>query len=298
MLLDNIALFLLIVEKGSLAAAGREKGLSPTTVSERLSALEAHYGVGLLNRTTRSISLTEEGRVLLEGAKTVLAEVEDLDTRIRHGAETLSGPIRISAPLDTGRAVISDVIAGFLSRHPAITIDLSLSDGYVDIVGRGFDIAVRYGTITDSTLRIRPLGPVRRIVCASPAYLERKGVPDGPEDLLDHNCVLMRFGFGVDNVWHLGSGPNEHVITVRGDRVSDDGGLVRQWALSGYGIAMKSEIDVGPDIKSGKLVEILEAYRPPPAPLQIMFPPGRAQPRRVRALAKEIQNAVAKRLSD
>ncbi|WP_420413547.1 LysR family transcriptional regulator [Roseibium sp.] len=297
MLLDNIALFLLIVEKGSLAAAGREKGLSPTTVSERLAALEAHYGVGLLNRTTRSISLTEEGRVLFDGAKTVLAEVEDLDTRIRHGAETLSGPIRISAPLDTGRVVISDVIAEFLARHPAITIDLSLSDGYVDIVGRGFDIAVRYGTITDSTLRIRPLGPVRRIVCASSAYLERNGVPAEPEDLLDHNCVLMRFGSGVDNIWHLGSGTNEHVITVRGDRVSDDGGLVRQWALSGYGIAMKSEIDVGPDIKSGKLVEILEAYRPPPAPLQIMYPPGRAQPRRVRALAREIQRAVTSRLS-
>lgn len=171
MLLNNIALFLQIVEKGSLTPPGREAGLASTTVSERLSALEVHFGVVLLNRTTRAISLTDEGRTLVEGAKLVLGEVEDLETRIRFGAQTLSGPIRISAPSDIGRTVVSAEINRFLSEHPAISVELLLSDGYVDIVGEGFDIALRFGPVTDSSLRVRSLGQKRRVVCAAPTGL-------------------------------------------------------------------------------------------------------------------------------
>lgn len=173
MLLANIALFQQIVEKGSLAAAGREAGLSSTTVSERLASLESHFGVVLLNRTTRAIRLTEEGRTLLEGTKVVLAEVEDLEARIRHGASTLSGPIRVSAPSDLGRGVVAAEIDRFLAEHPDITVELLLSDSYVDFVGEGIDIALRFGQITDSSLRARSLGRKRRLVCASPGYLDR-----------------------------------------------------------------------------------------------------------------------------
>lgn len=288
MILDNISLFLQIVEKGSLAAAGRETGLSSTTVSERLSALEARFGVVLLNRTTRAISLTEEGRTLVEGAKRVLGEMEELESRIRFDADTLSGPIRISAPSDIGRTVISDEINRFLTDHPAISVDLMLSDGYVDIVGQGFDIAVRFGTVTDSTLRIRAMAQKRRLVCASPAYLEKHGTPKKPVDLKDHNCLLMRFGTHLDNVWRFGPGVMPQLITVRGDRMANDGALVRQWCLAGYGITLKSELDVERDIKSGRLVELLQKYTPPPTPIQMLFPPGRAQPRRVRALADRL----------
>ena len=182
MLIDNIRLFLTITEKGSLVAAGREVGLSATTVSERLAALEAHYGVVLFNRTTRSLSLTDEGRTLLSGAKVVLGEIEDLETRIRYGAETLSGPIRVSAPIDIGRSIVSDVISSFTAEHPAISIELLLSDGYVDIVGQGFDLALRFGAVTDSTLRTRNLGHFRRIVCAAPSYIAQHGAPQ----LSDH----------------------------------------------------------------------------------------------------------------
>lgn len=288
MLLDNISLFLQIVEKGSLAAAGRETGLSSTTVSERLSALEAHFGVILLNRTTRAISLTEEGRTLVEGAKGVLGEMEELETRIRFGADTLSGPIRISAPSDIGRTIVSDEINRFLTDHPAISVELQLSDGYVDIVGLGFDIALRFGSVTDSTLRLRTMAQKRRLVCATPDYLEKHGRPKKPVDLKTHNCLLMRFGMNLDNVWRFGPGAMPQLITVQGDRVSNDGAMVRQWCLSGYGIALKSELDVGRDIKSGRLVELLQKYTSPAAPVQLLFPPGRAQSRRVRALADRL----------
>ncbi|WP_435661348.1 LysR family transcriptional regulator [Leisingera caerulea] len=292
MLIDNIRLFLMIAEKGSLVAAGRELGLSATTVSERLAALEAHYGVVLFNRTTRSISLTEAGRTLVEGARLVLGEVDDLDARIRHGAQTLSGPVRVSAPVDLGRSILSDVVAGFAAEHPAISVELSLSDGYVDIVGEGFDIALRFGAVTDSTLRIRSLGEFQRIVCAAPSYIAAHGAPQAPGDLALHNCLVMRFGRTLDNVWRFGSGKAQQAVTVRGNKTVNDGWLVRQWALAGQGIILKSELDVAGDLKAGRLVALLEDYLPPPNPLQMMFPPGRAQPRRVRVLAEAISAAL------
>lgn len=288
MLLNNIALFLQIVEKGSLVAAGREAGLSPTTVSERLAALEAHFGVVLLNRTTRAISLTDEGRTLLEGSKFVLSEVEELETRIRLGAQTLSGPIRVSAPIDLGRTVVSAEIDHFLSENPAASVELLLADGYVDIVGQGVDIAVRFGVITDSSLRVRSLGQKRRVVCAAPAYLEKHGTPKNPADLKTHDCLLMRFGQNLDNVWRFGPAAMQQIVTVRGNRVANDGALVRQWCLAGHGIMLKSELDVGADIRAGNLLELLADHAPPPTPLQMLFPPSRSQPRRVRALADQL----------
>ncbi|WP_417247438.1 LysR family transcriptional regulator [Celeribacter sp.] len=295
MLIDNIRLFLTIAEKGSLVAAAREAGLSRTTVSERLAALEAHYGVVLFNRTTRSLSLTDEGRTLLSGAKVVLGEVEELEARIRHGAETLSGPIRVSAPIDLGRSIVSDVVAGFTAENPATSVELLLSDGYVDIVGQGVDLALRYGVITDSTLRTRSLGHFRRIVCAAPAYIAEHGVPDTPEDLTQHNCLIMRLGMTLDNLWRFGPDTKPQTVTVRGNKTVNDGALVRQWAIEGHGIILKSEMDVALDIAAGRLVALLENYAAPPSPLQMMFPPGRAQPRRVRALADAFSHTMAMR---
>lgn len=292
MLLDNLRLFLTIAEKGSLVAAARETGMSTTTVSERLAALEAHYSVVLFNRTTRSISLTEEGRTLLEGAKSVLSEVTDLDARIRHGAQTLSGPIRISAPVDLGRSIISQAILTFTQENPAVSIELSLSDGYVDLVGQGFDLAVRFGSVTDSSLRVRNLGAFQRLVCASPSYLEAYGTPNSPDELANHNCLVMRFGETLDNVWEFGKGSKAYRVTVRGTHVVNDGRLIRSWALAGQGIVLKSELDVATDIRSGSLVSLLEDYLPPANPLQMMFPPGRAQPRRVTALAEHLRSAI------
>ncbi|MEM9582180.1 MAG: LysR family transcriptional regulator [Pseudomonadota bacterium] len=294
MFLDNLRMFLTIAEKGSLVGAARETGMSTTTVSERLAALEAHYGVVLFNRTTRSISLTEEGRTLVDGAKSVLSEVSDLDTRIRHGAETLSGLVRISAPVDLGRSIISQAISTFTEENPAITFELALSDGYVDLVGQGFDLAVRFGNVTDSTLRVRNLGAFQRLVCAAPAYLEKHGTPQSPDDLISHNCLVMRFGETLDNVWEFGTGPKRHQVTVRGGRVVNDGWLIRSWALAGHGIVLKSELDVAEDVRAGSLISLLTAHLPPPNPLQVMFPPGRAQPRRVTEFADHLRSTVTR----
>ena len=290
--LNHLGLFLTIVEKGSLAAAGRERGLSPTTVSERLAALEAHYGVTLLNRTTRTIGLTDEGRTLFEGARALLEEADDLESRVRRGAESLSGRIRIGAPLDLGRSMVAPVIDAFLREHPDISIELLLSDGYLNVVDEGIDIAVRFGSLEDSTLRVRKLGEHGRLVCAAPAYVESRGAPATPTDLEAHNCIVMRFGLNLDNVWRFRAKRNEVRVTVRGDRVANDSALVREWALAGHGIVSKSELDVRADIASGRLVVLLEDFPAAPLPLQMVFPPGRTQPRRVRAFADALAEGI------
>jgi len=292
MLLDNLQLFLVIAEKGSLVAAGRETGLSSTTVSDRLAALERHYGVVLFNRTTRSISLTEEGRTLLDGARNLLNDVSDLDALIRHGAQTLSGQVRVSAPNDLGRGLISTAIVDFVRENPRVSVDLSLSDGYVDLIGQGFDLAVRFGRIGDTSLRARRLGDFQRFICASPSYMAAHGEPKTPAELATHNCLVMRFGDVLDNVWRFQVDGRSHQVRVRGNLVADDGYLIRAWALQGRGIVLKSELDVGDDIRDGKLVKLLGAYYPPPTPLQMLFPPSRAQPRRVQALADRISALV------
>ncbi|WP_413733311.1 LysR family transcriptional regulator [Sodalis sp. RH13] len=170
-------LYLMIIEKGGLSAAGREFGLSPASVSERLAILESYYGATLLTRTTRSFSLTDEGRVLAEGARRLLAEAEELESRIKSGTQKLSGHVRLTAPVDLGQTRIVPILDRFLEEHPHVTIDLSLTDSFVDLVSQGIDFAVRYGTFADNTLIARPIGENRRLICGAPDYLQRKGIP-------------------------------------------------------------------------------------------------------------------------
>jgi DNA-binding transcriptional LysR family regulator len=284
MLLPNLALLVRIAEKGGLAAAGRDFGLSPATVSERLVSLEAHYGAKLINRTTRSISLTDEGRLLVEGARRLLSDAEDLKSLVRNGVDRVSGLIRISAPFDLGRHRIAPLLDGFLEEHPDIEVDLLLADGYVDIVGQGIDLAVRYGALKDSQLVAHRLGEHRRIVCAAPKYLERYGVPSHPKDLGDHNCLIMRFGNSFDSEWSFREAGKDFSVLVKGNRTSNDGALVRSWCLQGFGITLKSIWDIEHHLAKGELVALLPDYMPAPSSLQILYQGGRSMPKRNRLL--------------
>lgn len=290
--LDQVRLFQRIVELGSLAAAAREAAVSSSTVSERLASLEASLGVALLNRTTRSISLTDAGRTLWEGADTLLEDAAMLEAHIRRGVKSLSGPIRISAPSDIGRGFVSTQIDRFSREYPQVQFELNLSDGYVDIVGQGFDLALRYGTATDSTLRVMPLGEWPRMICASPDYISRHGAPKTPEDLSEHDCLLMRFGDLLDNQWRFRVGAQRRTIIVSGTRISNDGGLVRKWCVDGAGLALKSELDVMADLETGRLVPVLDGLSANTRPLQMLLPPQRRQPKRVRAFADHLADAL------
>lgn len=291
--LESLALFIRIVERGGLAVAGRDFGLSPAVVTERLAALEAHYGARLLQRTTRSLSLTAEGRFLLDSARQLVSDADEIETRIRRGVDQISGPIRISAPIDLGRHRVAGVIDALIEAHPDIHVELVLSDGYVDLVGQGIDLAVRFGDLKDSSLHAVRLGANRRIVCAAPAYLARHGAPERPLDLLDHNCLLMRFGGGLDREWSFVEGGRRSTQVVSGNRVANDGGLVRTWCLRGYGIALKSYWDVKDDLAAGRVVELLASYAAPSTALQVLYPGGRTLPKRVRLLIDSLLAAFA-----
>ncbi|MFT2159839.1 LysR family transcriptional regulator [Pseudomonas putida] len=293
MLLENLALFLLIVEKGGLSAAGREIGLSPTSVSERLGALEKHYGATLLTRTTRSISLTDEGRLLVDGARRLLEDAGEIESSIRLGTDQISGLIRLSAPVDLGRNRIVPILDHFLEQHPSISVDLNMTDGYLDLAGLGIDFAIRYGALSDSTMRVRKISEGRRVVCASPAYLAAHGTPMHPSELVDHQCILMRFGSSIHREWQFRAKERNSKVLVSGRRIANDGEQVRQWCLNGHGICIKSYIDVRDDLSAGRLVEVLGAYSLTGVDLQIVYPSGYVVPRRVKLLMEEISLKLA-----
>lgn len=281
---DDLRLFLLIVEKSSMAAAAREFGLSPARVSERLLKLEHHYGVPLLTRTTRSVNLTEEGQKLIEGARNILSEAEDLEARIKLGGEQISGMINISTTIDFGRKRVMPILEAFMAEHPNIDINLTLDDGNVDLVKQGIDMAFRFGNLEDSSLRQKLLGQSRRIVCASPEYLEKKGYPNHPTDLAHHDCILVKFGSYVDRHWNFMIDREIKSIKVNAKRIANNSELTIDWCRLGHGIVFKSIWDVGTDIEEGRLVALLQDFQMPLHPFQIVFPPTAIKTRRVRML--------------
>jgi len=292
MLLDNLALFIRIVEKGGLAVAGRDLGLSPATVTERLNALEAYYGATLLKRTTRAIHITEEGRLLLDGAKRLLAEANELEGRLKQGVDQISGPIKLSAPLDLGRNRLTPIIDAFLTVYPQVSIDLILNDGYMDMIAEGIDFAIRYGNLASSSLKVKKIASTRRLVCAAPSYLEKYGAPQTPYELEKHNCLIMRFGQNLDNEWSFLMDDRVVKIPVQGNRIANDGEQVRHWCLAGYGIAYKADLDVETDIAEGKLIPLLAPYLNEPSKLQIIYPQSNTMPRRVRMLIDYIADQI------
>jgi DNA-binding transcriptional LysR family regulator len=292
-LIESLDLFVRIVEKGGMAAAGRELGLSPAMVTERLAALETHYGARLLNRTTRALSLTDEGRLLLDSSRQLVSDANDIEARIKLGVEQLSGVIRLSAPIDLGRNKVAAIVDDFIAQYPAIKIELYLSDSYVDLTGQGIDRAVRFGDLKDSTLNAVRLGKSKRIICAAPSYLEKYGVPEMPSDLLNHNCLLMRFGAGVDREWVFTEDNKPRTVAVAGNRIANDGSLVHQWCLDGYGVANKSYWDIKDDLQAGRLAPLLTNYSASESAIQVVYQGGTSIPRRVRALIDALVLAFA-----
>ncbi|TDS98265.1 LysR family transcriptional regulator [Rahnella sp. BIGb0236] len=292
-MLENLKLFLMIVEKGTLSAAGRELGLSPASVSERLMMLESYYETRFLARTTRSLSLTEEGRIFAIGARRLLAEADELESRIKSGTQKISGPIKITAPVDLGQTRVVPILDRFLARHPDVTLDLNLTDSFVDLVSQGVDFAIRYGTFSNTTLKARPIGVNRRLICGSPDYLSRKGIPLHPDDLLNHECIMMRFTQGIERTWSFQNHGAPYAVSVNGQRTTNNGQLIKQWALQGHGLCKKSIWDVEDDLACGRLVEVLAAYAPSPTALHIVYSPAPVQPRRVTKLIDVIANELA-----
>ena len=260
--LGDMDLFVRVVRNQGLAAAGREAGLSPARMTARMNRLEARYGVRLLHRSTRHVAPTAEGERFYHRCVQILAEIEQAEEQLNSGREALSGPLRVTATSDLGRQHIAPVLAEFVAAHPLVTPYLQLTDGVANLSGEEFDLAIRYGQLPDSRLVARRLARSRRILCASPDYLKQNGKPEHPDELAQHRCLAMVRHNEPLTTWYFNSPDGPNAIAVTPALSCNDGAQIRDWALGGAGIALKSIWDVSEDLAQGRLLTVLEAYAP------------------------------------
>jgi DNA-binding transcriptional LysR family regulator len=256
--IQEMAVFARVVGAGSLSAAARELGLSPALVSRRLAALETRLGVRLINRTTRSLHLTDDGATYYEACARVLADIEEADATVSAGRVEPRGALRVALPASFGLQHIAPLVPRFAERYPQIQLALSLSDRTVNLIEEGFDLAVRIAHLEDSSLTARKLAPNRRVVCASPAYLKRHGAPQTPQELTQHNCLTTTdFAMNWD---YKGPDGKPGSVRVTGRYACDSWEVLREWARAGLGIALKSTWDVHRLLADGSLVEVCTGY--------------------------------------
>jgi DNA-binding transcriptional LysR family regulator len=253
---EHLKLFVRLASTNNISQAGHELGISPAVASSHISKLEESLGVRLVHRTTRRVSLTEEGKAFLPHAEEVLSSVEAARASVGAGNALPTGTLRVTAPASFGRMHLMPALKGFLSRYPDLTLDFRFSDSIVDLVEGGFDIAIRNSDLKDSTLIARKLAPDHRIVCASPDYLAKFGEPGSPQDLHDHQCISLT---GLES-WVFDSPDGRLTIKTKGSFRTDNGEAVRDACAAGLGIAMNSTWSVYQHLHRGELVQVLRDF--------------------------------------
>jgi DNA-binding transcriptional LysR family regulator len=300
--LDNVRVFVRVVELGTLSAAGRDQRVTPAVASNRIKELERHLGVRLFNRTTRKLSPTEHGRVFYQGAVKIIEAVNEAESAIADLSRNPKGSLRITAPLGIGRRLIAPGIPEFHDKYPDIEVRLRLSDHNVDILSEGVDVAFKLGVLEDSNLRMRGILNCERVICAAPAYLDRRGIPSTPDALIEdkHDCLLLRYPGSKEYFWTLQTPEGPRKLEIAGPYDSDDGDVLTQWALEGRGVINKPLFEVKQYLNDGKLVELLKDTPPASVQLAAIYPHKRFQDPKVRLMidfmAERCQRLISKML--
>jgi len=270
--LGAIQVFAQVVESGSFAKAADRLSLSTSAASRHVAELESHLQTRLLNRTTRRVSLTESGRAFYERSVQLLADLAEAEQEASSAAVVPRGTIRLTTSVNFGVRHVAPAIAEFLARHPEVRFDVSLADRVVDLVEEGFDLAIRIGPPGADNLVARKLGETRLVPCASPQYLAQHGAPKTPEELARHNCFTYEY-VSTRHVWrfrdHAGT---EHAVRVAGSLHSNNGDLLAEAAAQGAGIVSEPAFIVGPEVRAGRLVPLLQDYVTPPVPIYALYP--------------------------
>ena len=297
---DNIRTFVRIYELGSMSAAARDQRISPAVASARMSQLEAHLGVRLFQRTTRSLSPTEQGRIFYEGACVILESVEAAEAGIGDVTENPRGTLHVAAPLGVGRQLIAPHTPEFTTEYPLVDVRLRLSDRKLDLTAEGLDIAFFLGRPEDSNLRIRKIADCDRVLCASPEYISTHGNPASGADIDrgQHNCLNLRFPGATEFQWELQTKEGPHKFAVKGRFESDDGDILTDWALQGAGIAMRPLFEIAHHLRSGALVAVAQDTPPLPVQMACLYTHRRHQDPKARLFMEFMIVRMQKALSE
>lgn len=279
----EMQVFLRVVETGSFSEAARQVRMTPSTVSKLIGRIEARLGVRLIERSTRRLALTAEGRAYYERSQAVLAEIEEIERELSQGVASITGTVRVSASVGFGMVAVEPLLPAFWAAHPEIVVDLSLSDEIVDLYMDRTDVAFRVGMLSNSSLTAVKLGTAPRKIVAAPEYLRRHGTPRVIEDLAQHACLGLNFRRSIP-VWPLRDGGRVVKQGVTGPLLANNGETARRMALAGMGLARMGEFHIREDLRSGALVEVLsEAAAGDSEDVHALFLGGERVPRRLRA---------------
>ena len=284
--LENVETFVRVVDLGGMSMAARQMRLSPAVVTYRLQQLEQHLNVRLLNRTTRTLQLTDAGTAFYEASLQVMRAVENAENIALEAGGIPAGHIRLSAPLGLGRHIGTQLLPRFGALHDRISVRLRLSDHLLDLHREAIDLSVRLAVLTDSGLVARKIADCPRVLCASPAYIERHGVPKTTEDLLAHQCLLLRYPGSQQYRWTLQTPRDPVTLHLDGRFDTDDGDVLTAWALDGLGIVLKPVFEIATHLRSGALRPVLLDHPPFNATLAVVYPHRQLLPSKIRLLAE------------
>lgn len=289
---DDLILFVQVVEDGSFSKAADNLGITSSVVSKHIARLENELGVQLLFRTTRSIRLSEAGKVLYQGAKHVKQAAAEAVDAVSGFGESLSGHVKMSVPTISGELLLAEAVAGFCQQHPKITVEMSMENRFVDVVGEGFDLVIRTGYLEDSSLIARHLIDSQWVVCASVDYCRREGKPRKPEDLLHKNCLQYAYQTTGAAEWEfLDEHGQGYTLKVRGNLTTDNAAALRKAALAGYGIAYMPRCLVYHDLMSGALIDLLPNQVGKKLGIYAVYPFTRQPSQKIRLLIEHIRQA-------
>ncbi|HCD13077.1 MAG TPA: LysR family transcriptional regulator [Shewanella sp.] len=291
--LQDLKIFSETARQGNLSRVAQLLDLTPAATSAAIKRLEAQLNTVLFVRSTRSLRLTQEGEIFLQHCNEALNILDDGFQAIQRGQSLLKGKLQLSLPSDLGRNLLLPILDEFMERHPQVSIRVQISDRLTDIYRQPVDIAIRYGLPADSALIALPLCRQNdRVLCASPDYIARFGAPGSPEELAQHNCLCFMLADATHSRWHFQSTSGQITVQVKGDRVADDGELVRRWAVAGKGIAYKSRLDISEELKNGQLLQLCPEWRGEEAPLNMLCADRRQLSPLVIALREHLEQAL------
>ena len=285
----DLRFFVAITEAGSLAEAARRMDVTPSAVSQHLRQMEQRLGVQLVQRSTRHFNLTDEGELFYAGAVDLLAQLDQLTDNLRARSGEVAGKLDVCGPFGFGRRFLAPLLGEFHALHPLLQVSLTLADVLPSTEAQRFDLVVHIGHLPDSSMVAYPVAPNARFLCASPDYLARRPAPQTPDELARHDCIVLRENQEDVTLWRLRRNRSEVAVRVPPALWSNDGEVVKQWALMGKGIMLRSEWDVADDLVAGRLVRVLPEWKLPDADVVALADQRAALPARVRLFLAFLQ---------